>query len=287
MKPGLRDQGPGHISQIRVRIFTVDLERAMKLSLPGRRGGGAVARHGRRDRRADRAQLIPQSECLEGRLLLSKAAHVTHADLLAPPAVEAANATAALESRAGQDFQKLSADLQRLEQASGVRPGQFAVLEYDATTMDLAIKSSSELTSKQASIQLDALQNTVDQSLLAASNTGSGWDQLEQKVASDLSGVVVNDFLNEAEVAATMPHGVVSNQLVQDTYDQMKLIAREARVTRAEHDQIVADEQAIIQDLGPAPNMNLGGTVPRNPLTVYLDSQVPNFVHAPTIVRRR
>ena len=116
----------------------------MELSLPARRGGGAAARQSRRDRRADRAKLIPGSECLEARLLLSSAAHFTHADLLAPPAVEVANATAVLESRAGQDFQKLSADLQRLEQASGVRPGQFALLEYDATTMDLAIKSSSE-----------------------------------------------------------------------------------------------------------------------------------------------
>ncbi|MGB2609450.1 MAG: hypothetical protein WBC80_10765, partial [Isosphaeraceae bacterium] len=70
-------------------------------------------------------------------------------------------------------------------------------------------------------------------------------------------------------------------------YDQMKVVAREAHVTRAEHDQIAADEQAIVRDLGPAPAMNLGGAVPRDPLTVYLDSQVPNFVHAPTIVRRR
>jgi len=259
----------------------------MKLSLPGRRGGGTAARHGRRDRRADRAKLRPQSECLEARRLLSSATHATHADLLSPPAVEVANATAALESRAGQDFQKLSADLQQLEQAAGVRPGQFAVLEYDATTMDLAIKSSSEITTKQASLQLDALQNVLDQSFLAASNTRSGWNQLEQKVSSDLYGVVVNDVLNQAEVAATTPNGVVSNQLVQNTYDQMKVIAREAHVTRAEHDQIAADEQAIVRDLGPAPDMNLGSAVPRDPLTVYLDSQVPNFVHAHTIVRRR
>jgi hypothetical protein len=220
-------------------------------------------------------------------VLLSRGAHATHADLLAPPALQASNATAALVSRAGQDFQKLSADLQSVEQASGVRPGQFALLEYDATTMDLAIKTSSELASKQSSLQLDALQNVLDQSFLAASNTGRGWDQLEQKVSSDLYGVVVNDFLSEAQVHATMPNGVVSNQLVQDTFSQMKIIAREARVTRAEHDQIVADEQAVLQDLGPAPNMNLGSAVPRNPLTVYLDGQVPNFVHAPSIVRRR
>jgi hypothetical protein len=259
----------------------------MEFSWPGRKGGGAIARLGRRDRWADRGRFLPGSECLEFRLLLSRAARITHADLLAPPAAEVGNATAALDSLAGQDFQKLSADIQSVEQAAGVRPGQFALLEQDATTLDLAIKTSSELASKQSSLQLDALQNVLDQSFLAASNTGHGWDQLEQKVASDLNGVVVNDVLNEGEVQATMPNGVVSNQLVQNTFSQMKIIAREAHVTRAEHDQIVADEQAVLQDLGPAPNMNLGGAVPRNPLTVYLDGQVPNFVHAPSIVRRR
>jgi hypothetical protein len=224
---------------------------------------------------------------LESRLLLSKSARATHADLLMPPAVEVANATAALESRAGHSFQQLLADLQRLEQASDVRPGQFALLEYDATTIDLAIKTSSQLASKQSSLQLDALQNVLDQSFLAAANTGGGWHQLEQKASSALNGVVVNDFLNEAQVQATTPNGVVSNQLVQDTFGQMKIVAREAHVTRAERAQIVTDEQAVLQDLGPSPNMNLGGATPRNPLTVYLDSQVPNFVHAPKVVRRR
>ncbi len=244
--------------------------------------------HARRIRRAKRSWAGPQTECLEGRLLLSKAApHATHADLLTPPAVEVANAMTVLESRAGQDFQKLAIDLQKLEQGSKVRPGQFAVLESDATTLDLAIKSSSAITTKQASIQMYALQNTLDQSFLAAGNRGSGWNQLEKKVAANLSGVIVNYVFSESTVAATMPNGVVSNALVQDTYSQMQLVAREAGVTSAGHAQIVADEEAVIRDLGPSPQMNLGGPLPRDPLTVYLDGQVANFVHARTIVRKR
>ncbi len=244
--------------------------------------------HARRIQRAKRTWAGPQTECLEGRLLLSKAApHLTHADLLTPPAVEVANATTVLESRAGQDFQKLATDLQSLEKASKVRPGEFAELEYDATTLDLAIKTSSEISTKQASVQMYALQNTLDQSFLAAGNRGSGWNQLEQKVAANLSGVVVNYVFSESTVAATTPHGVVSNALVQDTYSQMQLVAREARVTPAEHAQIVTDEQAVIRDLGPSPEMNLGGPLPRNPLTVYLDGQVASFVHTRTIVRKR
>ena len=211
-----------------------------------------------RNRRTERAKLVPDAERLEARWLPS----VAHADLLSPPAAEVANATAVLESKAGQDFQKLSTDLQRVEQASGVRPGQFALLEYDATTIDLAIASSG-VSKKQSSQQLDGLQNVLDQSFLAASFKGSGWSELESKVSADLYGVSVNYVFTQSQVAATSPHGAISNIFVQDTFDQMKTIAREAHVTAAEHALIQADEQAIIRDLGPALDMNLGGVAPR------------------------
>jgi hypothetical protein len=204
--------------------------------------------------------------------------HVTHAALLSPPAAQVTNATAILEAEAGPDFQKLSTDLQQVEQASSVRPGQFALLEYDAATLDRAIMSS-RLPTKQASKQLEALQNVLDQSFLAASYRGSGWSQLESKVSANLYGVMVNYVLTQSQVSAVTPNGVISNQFVQSTFNQMKVIAREAHVTAAEHAQIVADEEAVIKDLGPAPNSNLGGATPRDPLTVYLDGQVSNFVH--------
>jgi hypothetical protein len=215
---------------------------------------------------------------LERRQLLSKGGHIAHADLLAPPAAEVANATSVLQTRAPQDFPQLAADLLQVEQESKVRPGQFALLEYDATTIDLAIKSSS-LSTRQASQQLDALQNVLDQSFLAGTYRGSGWSELETKVSADLYGVMVNYVLTQSQVAAMTPRGVISNQFVQQTFNQMKTIARQAHVTAAEHAQIVTDEQAVIRDLGPNPNVNLGGSAPRNPLTVWLDGQVPSFVH--------
>ncbi|MGC8643290.1 MAG: hypothetical protein ACP5XB_25820 [Isosphaeraceae bacterium] len=231
--------------------------------------------------RPDRVRFVPGSDLLEPRQLLSGARHATHADLLPPPPVETASATAILQSQAGADFQKLAADLQNLEQASHVTPGQYATLEYDATTIDMAITTSG-LPGRQAAIQLDAMQNVLDQSFLAGTYRGSGWSELESKVSANLHGVMVNYVLTQAQVAATTPHGVISNSFVQQTFDQMKTIARQAHVTAAEHAQILADEQAVIKDLGPTPDTNLGGAAPRNPLTVWLDSQVPNFVHART-----
>ena len=97
----------------------------MRRSVPGPSGEEARPQASRSNRRADRARFLPESEELETRWLPSGAGHLVHADLLSPPAVEVANATSILEAQAGQDFQKLAADLGRVEQASGVRPGQF------------------------------------------------------------------------------------------------------------------------------------------------------------------
>ena len=90
---------------------------------------------------------------------------------------------------------------------------------------------------------------------------------------------MVNDVLPQSQVAGTTPTGLISNQFIQQTFNQMKVIAREARVTPADHNQLVSDEQAVMRDLGPSPDVNLGGSAPRDPLTVFLDSQAANFVH--------
>ena len=204
----------------------------MKLSLPGRRGGGGMARHGRRERRADRAKLIARKPSAWKPVCCCREQRTSPTPICSPPAVEVANATAALESRAGQDFQKLSSDLSALEQASGVRPGQFAVLEYDATTLDLAIKSSSELTTKQASSTTQRHAEYTRPVITGRQQHGKRLGSARAESLIDLSGVIVNDVLDQAEVAATMPNGVVSNHWFRIRISQMQLIAREAHVTR-------------------------------------------------------
>lgn len=51
--------------------------------------------------------------------------------------------------------------------------------------------------------------------------------------------MVVNYVLTQSQVAATTPKGVISNLFVQQTFNQMKVIAREAYATPADHDLIV------------------------------------------------
>src|SRR5947209_3284892 len=79
-------------------------------------------------RRPSPFEFRPIAERLELRQLLSKTAPAQHPDILSPPPAEVANASSLLASRTGADFQKLATDLHRVQQASSVRPGQFALL---------------------------------------------------------------------------------------------------------------------------------------------------------------
>jgi hypothetical protein len=56
------------------------------------------------------------------------------------------------------------------------------------------------------------------------------------------------------------------------------VIAREAHVSLANYQKLTADEKAITAELGPSVDTNLGGAGPRNPLVVYFNGQVANFV---------
>jgi hypothetical protein len=228
-------------------------------------------------RRSMRFEFSPNSECLEARQLMSKTAPAQHPDFLSPPPAVVANAASLLASRTGPDFQKLATDFHRVEQTASVRPGQFALLNGDAATIDQAIESAG-LPAKQATQDLDELQNAIDSSVLAASDQHGGWAQLQQRLNSAVSGVSVSYQLTQQQVASMYPTGVISSQLLQQTFTQMEVVAHEAHVSTANHDMIVADEQAIAQILGPSPNTNLGGAVPRDPLTVYFDGQVASFV---------
>jgi hypothetical protein len=50
-------------------------------------------------------------------------------------------------------------------------------------------------------------------------------------------------------------------------------------VTTAERQHLLADERAIAAALGPNVSTALGAPVPRDPVMVYYDGQVAQFVH--------
>ena len=161
---------------------------------------------------------------------------------------------------AGQDFQNYDTELQKLEKSSRVTPAEFATLVSDAEQLAQSIETSN-LTPAAVTEQLDELQDTVDQSFVAASYTSSGWSQMQTQL---------DDALYDTNISTDLPG---------ETYSQMQLIARAAHVTKAEYKTLVADQQAINAALGPQVNTNLGGSSPRDPLVVYYNGQVNQFVH--------
>ena len=147
-----------------------------------------------------------------------------------------------------------------MEKSSRVTPAQFATLDSDAEQLAQWIQTAN-LTSQAETQQLDQLQDTVDQSFLAASYKRTGWSQVQTQLDDALYGTSL------------------TTNLLGQTYAQMQLIAREAHVTLAEHKALVADEQAVTKALGPQVDTDLGGTSPRDPLVVYYNGQVNQFVH--------
>ena len=73
----------------------------------------------------------------------------------------------------------------------------------------------------------------------------------------------------------SFPNTAPANQVFTD----MQTVARQARVTPSERQRLLADEKAIDTALGPNVDTTLGDTVARDPVVVYFNGQVTQFVH--------
>lgn len=196
-------------------------------------------------------------EILEPRGLL--AAGVS-AGVLSPAAEIVARAQAVISGRAAAELNRYQADLQRTEASSRVTPAAFANLKADGAALAQAIETA-PLTSQAVNQQLVALQDVLDQAFLDASNRGAQWNQVSRQMGTALYGVTF------------------TTNLPNQAFTDMETVARQAHVTAAERHRLVADEKAVASALGPSVDSALGGAVPRNPLVVYYDGQVAQFVH--------
>jgi hypothetical protein len=202
----------------------------------------------------------PQCESMEARRLLSTASAPAAAFLL-PGSAEVAKAQSIISSGAGQAFQNYTGELQKLEKSSRVTGAQFRALDSDAEQLAESIEQTANLTPAAITEQLDELQDTVDQAFLGASYTSTVWSQIQTQL---------DDALYEVNITTDLPG---------QTYAQMQLVAREVHVTRSEFKTLEADQQAINTTLGPQVDTNLGGSSARDPLVVYYNGQVSQFVH--------
>ena len=201
---------------------------------------------------------------MEPRRLLSIAS-APAAGYLSPGTAEVAKAQSLMSSGASPAFQNYTAELQRLEQSSAVTPAQFRNLANDTAQLVQDLESGNETTTPESPQEIDQqlinVQNVVDQSFLAGSYGKTGWAQLQTDLSTALYGVTF------------------STNLPQVTFLQMEKVARGAHVTRAENQQLAADQQALTTALGPHVDSELNNAEPRDPVVVYYDGQVNQFAH--------
>jgi dGTP triphosphohydrolase len=237
----------------------------MGLSFGKQDDSGCVAELRLPMRRRTSSRRYPQCEALESRRLLSRAASALPSEgYLTPGAGEVAKAQQLLSSMAGPAFQTYASELQKLEQSSGVSRAQFARLANDleefAEDLDTSDELTGEITSEEETQQFDLVQDAVDQSFVAGSYSKSQWNALETDLANGTDGISGPDNADQI-------------------LSQMKAIAREARVTAAQNQQLTADQAALDTALGSHTQSDLGGDIPRNIVVVYYEGQLNRFVH--------
>jgi hypothetical protein len=228
--------------------------------------------------------LRPGYDSLEPRTLLStsksaaRAATAERANLLAPPAAQVAAAQGILVKEGGTAFSQYAANLSRLEQSSRVTPGQYTTLKYDSAQLDKAIEAA-DISSSQMQRQLFELQDVIDTSFVGGSFTTAQWSDLQHQMSNALRGTAVTSPMIPETLANAIPLSSVSSQLLRNTFTEMRVVGREAHVTRDEHKELVADEKALYAQLGAQINTSADAGTPRNSVQVYYDSQVLSFVH--------
>ena len=179
---------------------------------------------------------------------------------LSPTATVVSRAQSVISGGAAAEFSRYQADLQHAEASSRVTRAAFANLKADAAALSGLIQSSS-LTSQADTQDLVELQDILDQTFLDGSFKSSQWNQVSQQMGEALYGVVF------------------TTNLPNQAFADMQTVAREAHVSAAERQRLLSDQKALATALGPNVTTALGGSVPRDPVVVYYNGQVAQFVH--------
>jgi hypothetical protein len=176
------------------------------------------------------------------------------------PAAAVANAAALLDSVAPVPFAQFETALAQAENHSHVTQAQVKKLLQDETALDQAIQSAG-LDSNTTSGDIGHVQDEVDGAFVETLYQANGWANKREQLDQYLSNV---------------PGAV---PLVRRTIEQMQVVAQAARFTQQSHDAFSSDWQVFEDDLGPTPDTDLGpGATDRDPLEVYYNAQVVNFV---------
>jgi hypothetical protein len=225
---------------------------------------------GQGSRRRRLTKLSAGCEALDGRQLLSTVVSAA-TEFSMPPAGVVANAAAILESKAPRAFAQFQAALAQAEQQSHVNPADVSALAQDEAVVD------QDLQAADAS-GLNDVQDWVDNAFTYGSDGIRDvrrnlvpLSQVSPRIDKSVEGA-------PALFNASGSDGSISpiNQLV----DQIRVVAKQARVTPATQSALNRSYTGLNKALGPDPYVSLGpgANNVRDPLVVYYGAQVNNFI---------
>jgi hypothetical protein len=225
---------------------------------------------GQRSRPRRQTKLSVGCEALDGRQLLSTVVPTATEFSMPPPAV-VTNAASILERDAPRAFTQFQTAMAQAEQQSHVNPADVTALAQDEAVVDQDLEAA-------GASGLNNVQDWVDN----AFTYGSGGirdvrrnlvplTQISQKIHKSVEGA-------PAVFDVSSSDGSISpiNQMI----DQIKVVSKEAKLTPAVQSALNRSYTALNKALGPHPYISLGpgANNVRDPLVVYYDAQVTNFV---------
>jgi hypothetical protein len=224
--------------------------------------------------RRPQAKLCPGCEALDDRQLLSAVAPVA-AEFAIPSAALITNATSILEGAAHKALAQLQTALVQAEQHAQFNQADVSALAQDEAVVGQDIESAN-ISAYDVGNDLNVVQDWVDYAFTYGSigfhvgRTHYPLSAISQRLDRVL-GNVPSVFDSSGSGTSVSP----IDQLV----DQIKVIAKQAKVTPAIQSALSHSYTTLNNALGLNPNTmpGPGGTM-RDPLVVYYDAQVNNFI---------
>jgi hypothetical protein len=224
----------------------------------------------------------PAYEALDGRQLLSTPGVV----LPTPPSAAVANAAADLNTLDPTTFAQYQRDLAQAASHSHVTAAQAGALAQDEAAIDQAIDAAGE-TPDATKGHVNDVQNVFADAFLAGPYQTSAAANIRFSRDIDRMANGGQAVLLPAHTPAQL--GLVlrqtlagvpgANSLIPGTVSQMEVVARAARVSPPLRTALALDRLQFEYELGPKPDADLGpGATDRDPLEVYLDGLVNNFI---------
>jgi hypothetical protein len=225
---------------------------------------------GQRPHRWRQTKLTMGCEALDSRQLLSTVVPAATA-LSMPPAAVVTKAGTILESIAPKAFAQFQTAMARAEQQSHVNAADVSALAQDEAVVNQDIESA-------GASGLNDVQDWVDN----AFTYGSDGIRDVRRNLVPLSEVSkkLDRILDSAPAVFDASGSDGSISPIDQLIDQIKVVAKQARVTPAVQSALNRSYTDLNRALGPHPYISLGpgASNVRDPLVVYYDAQVNNFV---------